>query len=258
MTKTKFQDQSARAASVQALREEYFSACRDNDVERVRDLLEQGAEVNWRTEDDMSGLHYAARYNYGELVEVLLGQKGVNVNITKNKNWTPLMAACCAGHENIVRRLCRAPNINLNIRAENGVTPLHAALLRNKPRCVEVFRDVAAVDWNVRTNSGDYPLTWAVESGYPEILRTILSVPEPQLDVSVTDPEGRTVGQIAVEKSWGDRQRCLEILCQDQRISWDVRAPATGQTLSETRILSFSLKCLSIQMSLFVSVKCLY
>ena len=79
-----------------------------------------------------------------------------------------------------------------------------------------------------------------MESGYAEILQTILSVPEPQLDVSVTDPDGRTVGQIAVEKSWGDRQRCLEILCQDQRISWDIRTPTTGQTLTDTPSLSFS------------------
>ena len=63
----------------------------------------------------------------------------------------------------------------------------------------------------------------AVDLGLADILQTILSVPESQLDLSVTDVRGRNVGQIAVESSAGDRQRCVELLCQDRRVDWNVK-----------------------------------
>ena len=79
----------------------------------------------------MSGLHMAARNNYGELLELLLAQNGVDVNIRTNINWTPLMVACGWGHENIVRRLCRVTDITLNSRDDYGFTALLMAF------CVE-------------------------------------------------------------------------------------------------------------------------
>ena len=81
----------------------------------------------------------------------------------------------------------------------------------------------ASVDWNVRSNDGYYPLTVAVLLGYSDILQTILSVPEPQLDLSVTDQRGRNVAQIAVEGILGDRQRIVEILSQDRRVNWNIK-----------------------------------
>ena len=62
----------------------------------VRELLAEGADVNWRDDDDdgWAGLHFAANHNYGELLELLLAQTGVDVNIRTNHNTTPLMVAC--------------------------------------------------------------------------------------------------------------------------------------------------------------------
>ena len=82
------------------------------------------------------------------------------------------------------------------------------------------------VDWNVKSydiqTEGLYPLLMAVQGGSADILQTILSVPEPHLDLSVTD-YGRNIAQIAVEGSFGDRQRCLELLCGDRRVDWNIK-----------------------------------
>ena len=46
----------------------FLTACQINELNKVQSLLTVGADVNWR-EDGWSGLHYAALYNYGELLQ---------------------------------------------------------------------------------------------------------------------------------------------------------------------------------------------
>ena len=110
------------------------------------------------------------------------------------------MVACWNGHENIVRRLCQVTDIQLNNRDSSGQTALQYAVLNNKPACVSVLRGVAGVDWNVRDNHGNYPLIMAVDYGHAECLEIILSVPEPHLDLTFTDSEGKNVAQFGACK----------------------------------------------------------
>ena len=72
---------------------------------------------------------------------------------------------------------------------------------------LSVLRGGAGVNWNVRNHHGEYPLTIAIEEGHAECLQIILTVPEPHLDLSVTDPFGRNIAQIAVVSNGGDRQK---------------------------------------------------
>ena len=139
------------------LKDQFFESCNRNVLYKVRDSLGLGANVNWKRDPDgYSGLHNAAYHNYGELLELLLSQPGVNVNITNNRNQTPLMLACMEGHENIVRRLCQVNGIDPNIRdVYYGYTALYWAVHNrrgNKPRCVEILRTLPNVDWNIRTD----------------------------------------------------------------------------------------------------------
>ena len=201
-------------------RSEFLEFCERNDLDQVRHSLARGANVNWTDIFGQLGVHHAAFENYGELLELLLSQPGVDVNITNKCNETPLMRACERGHENIARRLCQVNGIEPNIRDVDGYTALHEAVWNNKPRCVEILRTLPNVDWNVRTNDGHYSLIWAVKKAYAEVLEILLSVPH--LDLSVIDMEGRNVAQIAVEKWYGgDRQRCVEILSRHRRVNWN-------------------------------------
>ena len=109
----------------QTLRDKFFESCDHNDVYKVKHSMALGANVNWKRDSDgWSGLHIAALMNYGELLELLLSQPGVDVNITDKRNETPLMVACDRGHENIVRRLCQVNGIDPNIRDVDGYTAL--------------------------------------------------------------------------------------------------------------------------------------
>ena len=213
-------------------RDLFLSACERNDVNSVRHLLPHGADVNCRKDNDgLSGLHIAARDNYGDLLELLLNQTGVDVNITTKNSAKPLMLACFCGHDDIVRRLCQVTDIELNCRTLQNLTALHGAVVRNHLGCVKVLRDAEGVDWNVREACGWYPLTWSVDRGLADILQIILSVPEPRLDVSLTDPRGRNIAQMGVESRAGERQRCVELLCLDDRVDWNIQNPAGDSPL---------------------------
>ena len=209
-------------------RRRYLEACESNLVSEVRLLLESGADVNWRREEDgQTGLHLAAVSDCQELLELLLAQTGVKVNIRDQNYRTPLMAACISGQERIVRRLCQAPDVSLNCPDDNGLTALHFAVKfspGSSSACVSVLREAGArVDWNARTDDGRFPLTMAVFSGSAGILETILSVGQPDLDLSVISPSNRNVAQLAVESYGLDSLRCVELLARDGRVDWSIK-----------------------------------
>ena len=170
-----------------------------------------------------SELQIAARYNHYELLEVLLTKPGVNVNLRDEKDMTPLMYACRAGHSKIVRRLCQVDGVDINGRDRDGWTALHQAVSRNDLACLEILREVSRTDWNVRTNSGAFPLSMTLLWGLPDILQLILSVSPPSLDLSLTDPAGRNLAQIAVESEGANSVKCVELLSQNTRLNWNMK-----------------------------------
>ena len=215
------------------LNEIFLRRCVENDLDGVQSCLSQGTDVNTMNQRGLSGLNCAVFTRQTELLDILLSHPDIEVNKTTTRqgelrrswvNWTPLMFACLKGHDNIVRRLSQVPGIQYNCRNESGHTALHLAVLSNRAGCVEVLRGAGvSVDWNLRDNFGRTPLTMAVHRGYPDILQTILSVPDPQLDLSVTDIIGRDVARIAVMNNKVDVLRCVELLSQDRRVNWNIK-----------------------------------
>ena len=195
-------------------RRRYLEACESNLVSEVRLLLESGADVNWRREEDgQTGLHLAAVSDCQELLELLLAQTGVKVNIRDQNYRTPLMAACISGQERIVRRLCQAPDVSLNCPDDNGLTALHFAVkfspgsssacvsvLRNEKcscpsyrnvaqlavesygldsiRCVELLARDGRVDWSIKNRYGDTPLMYCMKNNKSEMAKIILEMEE--------------------------------------------------------------------------------
>ena len=170
-----------------------------------------------------SELQIAARDNHYELLELLLAEPGVNVNIRDENDMTPLMVACRAGHTKIVRSLCQAEGVDINCRDRDGWTALHQAIRSNSLACLEILRESPRTDWNVRTNSGEFPLSMALLWGFPDILQVILSVSPLGLDLSLTDPAGRNLAQIAVESEGANSVRSVQLLSQNRRVNWNIK-----------------------------------
>ena len=222
-------------------RDLYLNACRDGDLELARVLLTRGADVNWRRDKYYfySGLHYAARFNYGDLLDLLLAQPGLEVNIRDKYNRTPLMVACGWGSENSVRKLLQVAGIKINCQDIWGGTALQLALENDYPGCIRILREASGLDWNLKDQNGDTPLLKAAFFGYADCLEIILSVPEPQVDFTFTDNNGYNVAWLAlmkyafeeeVEEEDEDPERCVELLTADPRVDWNLRDPENGNT----------------------------
>jgi ppGpp synthetase/RelA/SpoT-type nucleotidyltranferase len=82
-----------------------LSASHEGDYRRVKQLLENGVDVNAANSLQMTALHYASLYGHVQVVELLLARDGVNVNAAGDDRITALDVASSKGHENIVQLL---------------------------------------------------------------------------------------------------------------------------------------------------------
>ena len=217
------------------LRNVFLKACERGDLELARVLLSRGANVNWRVEGELnwSGLHYAACGDHGDLLDLLLAQSGVLVNNLDSEKSTPLIVACSCGSENIVRKLLQVDGIDLNCQDQDGYTTLHYAARDTNPGCLKLLREAPGLNWNLKDlEFEETPLLAAASFGYADSLEIILTVPQPQLDLTVTDNLGYNVAFNAVrcDDGSGDHQRCVQLLCDDPRVDWNTRDSATGNT----------------------------
>ncbi len=115
-------------------------AAQSGNVEQVRELLRQGADVNAAQPDGLTGLHWAAMNNDTETVGVLLYAGATLRPLTRVGGYTPLHLAARSGHAGIVELLLEA-GADPNEWTATGVTAAHFAAMANSD---ETLRALAA------------------------------------------------------------------------------------------------------------------
>ena len=92
-----------------------------------------------------TGLTWAARKNYTELLEILLSHPDIKINYTVDTfggRGTALMIACNVGNSAIV------PGLDINYQDENGNTAALLASLRGHTGCERLLAETGRVDSN--------------------------------------------------------------------------------------------------------------
>ncbi|MXY45332.1 MAG: hypothetical protein F4Y50_15015 [Dehalococcoidia bacterium] len=128
------------------------SACALNDTARLRELIDEDAEVvNSDEHYGMTPLHWAARAGSMECAEMLL-ERGVLVNPLNKARRTPLQLAAETDKANMIRLLARH-GADLNTQDRKGRTPLHRATYQGCVEAAETLLEVGA-DPTVLNKSG--------------------------------------------------------------------------------------------------------
>ena len=149
-------------------------AAMNGDIEAVRALLTEGADVNAPQGDGMTALHWAAEAGDVEMLGMLL-YAGANVRgVTRLGDYTPLHLASKAGKERVVAQLLEAGADPSAYTTTGAVTPLHFAAASGNAASVEALLDHGA-DVNVRESvRGQTPLMLAAGRNRIATLQVLL------------------------------------------------------------------------------------
>ena len=90
-----------------------FEAIGNNNINRVKELLESGVDVNSQTEYGDTPLHVACEKNKIEIVKLLLQNSNIDVNVEDEYGNTPLYIACEKNYIEIVKLLLAKSDIEI-------------------------------------------------------------------------------------------------------------------------------------------------
>ena len=166
-------------------------AAERGDLEAVRTLLRDGADVNASQGDGMSALHWAAMNGDADMVEVLVYAGATLEGTTRLGGYTPLHLASHRGLSAAVQALLRA-GANAGAMATTGVTPLHMAAEAGEPATVTALIE-AGSDVDVRDGyRGRTPLMFASSAGHLHAVEILLAAgADPAATTEVVDFSAR-------------------------------------------------------------------
>lgn len=225
---------------------EFFSAIESGNINKVREMIRAGIDVNSLDDYNWSALHRAVQFNKIEIVKELLSHKKINVNPTlpsdtilenSGKKWyadgeTPLLLASYYGYYGIVSLLL---NYGANILAKDdidGAMAIHIASARGNTRTVSaILGSYSAKNKNiinVADNTGTTPLMWASMNNQISVMNVILKF---GANINAQDDDGWTALHFAAAS---DSYKAVELLINN-------RANANIKNLDENKPIDIAL-----------------
>jgi ankyrin repeat protein len=121
---------------------ELANAVNANSDERVKLLLDRGADVNARDNQGYAPIHNAARNRYAHLVTMLV-ERGADVNARDSDGFTPLLHAINRNHVPTIEAIAKKGG-DLELATPQGITPLTWAIGDGKFFAAKALIDLGA------------------------------------------------------------------------------------------------------------------
>lgn len=163
----------ANGANVNGRDEDYdkitpiFIAVENGNVEMVRLLIESGAKVNVRNSDRQTPLMQLDGDATAELVKVLV-DAGAKINLSDNENNTALLLAAENCPTDVIQALLDA-GADVNLANKEGITPLMHAAEKGDIESVRLIL-IAGAMVNARDEDGDNAWEYANEKEIEDLL----------------------------------------------------------------------------------------
>jgi hypothetical protein len=161
-----------------ALKDFYYSnnivtAASDGHTDLVRELINQGVDVNSKNSSGFTALIIASQAGYIETIKALLAA-GADVNARNIEGETALYYAALHGRYEVVKELISA-GADVNLKAYGGRTPLMATAIGKYPINVEIARALlaAGADPDPREDHGRTALIIAIENERNDIMELL-------------------------------------------------------------------------------------
>lgn len=154
-----------------------LDAVKDRDREKVRLLLEDGANVNEKDGSGRTPLYFSAQKGLVDITRLLLSY-GAMAGQQTHWGSTPLHVAADMGFEGMLRELTMT-GASLNSQNKNGDTALHLAAYRGKIGAVRILVEEGASVLGVN-NEGRTPLQDAEVNGHEEVVTYLRQATEAQ------------------------------------------------------------------------------
>ena len=152
--------------------EELLQAAYENDLERVRSLIESGADVTKSNRYGVTPLSLACQNGNAGMVRLLL-EKGADPNTALNGNETALMTASRTGKVDCVELLLNA-GAKVNEKERNGQTAIMWAAADGHLEVVKALLKKGAEFRAPLKTSGFTPMFFAVRQGHIEVVEAFL------------------------------------------------------------------------------------
>jgi ankyrin repeat protein len=191
---------------------QFHQAAADGDIERVKQLISEGADVNAKDEGDNTPLCHAVRKGMMEMVQLLV-KAGADVNagswpplceaVDKNdiviakylighganvnspEDWTPLQEAPYIDNNIEMIELLIAKGANINA---GEWTALHGAVKEGRRDIVELLIQKGA-DVNAKGKGGYTPLYYSIQKEDLDMAKLLITK---SADINSKDNDGRT------------------------------------------------------------------
>jgi len=187
-----------------------FEACREGDLVVLSSLLENNVnDLDEPNEYGLSLLHYAARNDQGQVIQMLI-DRGADPNKSatmENKVLSPLHYACWFNAAEAVDTLLDN-KANVESCAAFGQKPLHYAVTRASVELVKTLLTKGKANPNGQDNQNFSPLHLATQRGRLDILKLLFAH---GADLRAQNDEYETVLHVAAREG---REEVLRYLLQ--------------------------------------------
>lgn len=197
---------------------ELHTAAKNDEFQRLKMIIENGANVNIIDKDGATPLHHASYMGNQKIVDLLLKNNakvdpkddegstplhnacskkgknqvevvktllasGANIDILDTQNGSPLLNACWSGDVEVVKLLLKK-GADYKTADSFGSSPLHYACYNGHPAVAKLLIDKGA-DFSAANHDGATPLHSACSQGFVPVIKVLLKCKE--ININATD-----------------------------------------------------------------------